>query len=660
VKRFAWLMLALVPGAHAAAPWGSKNAPPVPDWVVATAAIPTPSMAASAPAVTLLEDVLITVDPGGQAVERHREVIRILKPQGREYGDVGVDYDSDRKLLSFHAWSIGPDGHQYSVKDEEMRDHGFDGYGMLYVDERAREVTPPGADPGAVVAYEYTRQLRPYMSETSWDFQGSIPVLRSVFEADLAPGWKYEPVWCRHAPLDGQEVAPGHYRWELTNIERIDRRDQPLAPSAPALAGRMILHYSAADLPHGDALWARIGDWYETLAAPSTESHAGPSATGVVAAARELASPDADLTTKLQSVAAFMQQKIRYVGIEIGIGGWRPHSAEDVYKNRYGDCKDKATLLISMLDALGVRATWVLVDTHRGFVDPGAPSIDGNHAIAAIELPDGYSNPQMQAIVTAKNGHRYLIFDPTNEYVPIGSLPEYLQGGYGTLVLGTGSQVIPLPVLTPAQTVFDRTAKFTLSEDGKLEGKVVESSLGAPFWGDREELTMKSEKEQRESLEEKLHRDLAAFTLGDESAENVRKLDQPLTLTYALTAAQYAKPAGNLLLVRPRVVGTVAEPFETKPRHYPVNFDSEGTWRETVEIALPKGFVVDDLPEPTTLDTSFASYKSTFEQKSGELEYTREYVLKAMSLPADRYSELQSFEQSVLADEQKSAVLKRQ
>jgi transglutaminase-like putative cysteine protease len=651
------LLVTLMTPAVARAGW-SKPAP-VPDWVVQAAALPTTAIsseiAAGAPAVTLLEDKLVTIDARGQGVERYRQVIRILKPQGREYGNVGTYFSSDSKLLSFHAWSIGPDGHQYSVKDEDVREHGLDGYGMLYVDERYREVTPPGADPGGVVAYEYTQQMRSYVSEASWDFQGSLPAVRSVFELDLAPGWKHEPVWCRHAALAEQEVAPSHYRWELDNVERIDRRDQPLAPSEPALAGRMIVHYAATDLPHGDALWARVGDWYQNLAAPSTENRQD-----VTVAARALAAPDAELTVKLQSVAAFMQQKIRYVGIEIGIGGWRPHSAEDIYKNRYGDCKDKATLLISMLDALGVRATWVLVDTHRGYVDPGAPSMDGNHAIAAIELPRGYSDPAMQAIVTAKTGRRYLIFDPTNEYVPIGSLPEYLQGGYGTLVLGADSQVIALPVLAPAQNVFTRSAKFTLSEDGKLEGKVVESSLGASSGQERRELTMRSDKEQREGLEARLHRDLAAFTLSDEAAENVRRLDQPLTLTYALSAPQYAKHAGELLLVRPRVVGTVAEPFESRPRHYPVNFEAEGTWREQVSIALPSGFVVDDLPQATTLDTPFASYRSSFQQKNGELDYTREYVVKAISLPAEDYAELRKFEQQVLADEAQSAVLKRQ
>ena len=111
-----------------------------------------------------------------------------------------------------------------------------------------------------------------------------------------------------------------------------------------------------------------------------------------------------------------MQREIRYVGIEVGIGGLQPIRRPMSFKYRYGDCKDKATLLISMLNAVGVRATWVLVDTHRGFVDPALPSRDGNHMIAAIEIPTGYTDPELRAVVTARTGRRYLIFDPTDTY----------------------------------------------------------------------------------------------------------------------------------------------------------------------------------------------------------------------------------------------------
>jgi transglutaminase-like putative cysteine protease len=174
----------------------------------------------------------------------------------------------------------------------------------------------------------------------------------------------------------------------MTNIPEIDLTDIPLAPSERALAGRMVVHYSAQPLPQGDALWAMMGNWFQNLAAPSSEG-----TSEIAAKSCSLASSDADFTQRIQRVATFLQEEIRYAAIEIGIGGLQPHPATDVYRNRYGDCKDKATLLIAMLDAIGIRATWVLVDTHRGFIDPRVPSVDGNHAIAAIEIPKGSTTP---------------------------------------------------------------------------------------------------------------------------------------------------------------------------------------------------------------------------------------------------------------------------
>ena len=108
------------------------------------------------------------------------------------------------------------------------------------------------------------------------------------------------------------------------------------------------------DLPVGDQRWAQIGDWYDGLASSRTEAPQD-----IASKSREVTANSGDFKSKIQSVAGFMQREIRYVGIEIGIGGLQPHPAADVFHHRYGDCKDKATLLIAMLNAVGVRATWV-------------------------------------------------------------------------------------------------------------------------------------------------------------------------------------------------------------------------------------------------------------------------------------------------------------
>ncbi|MGA7316637.1 MAG: transglutaminase domain-containing protein, partial [Silvibacterium sp.] len=462
-------------------------------------------------------------------------------------------------------------------------------------------------------------------------------------------------VWFKHDPIQPAELAPGHFRWEMTNIPEIDLTDIPLAPSERALAGRMVVHYSAQSLPQGDALWAMMGNWFQNLAAPSSEG-----TSEIAAKSRSLASSDADFTQRIQRVATFLQEEIRYVAIEIGIGGLQPHPATDVYRNRYGDCKDKATLLIAMLDAIGIRATWVLVDTHRGFIDPRVPSVDGNHAIAAIEIPKGYDDPSLKAVVKAHTGKRYLIFDPTNPYVSIGLLPEYLQGGYGILVAGGDSQVISLPVLKPESDTTVRDAKFDLDPDGTIKGSVTVTHSGASAWGLREFYAMSSDKEQRENLEQSLRRDFSSFTLGSQSVEHVRDLNQQLSLKYEVTASSYAKAAGSLLLLRPRVVGTDVEQLNDKPRKYPIQFDVLGEWKDDFEVRIPAGYTIDEVPDPVSVDAGFASYRSEVKINGNTLHYSREYVLKKLDLDPDQYSALKKFEAEVNTDENRSTVLKKQ
>jgi hypothetical protein len=171
--------------------------------------------------------------------------------------------------------------------------------------------------------------------------------------------------------------------------------------------------------------------------------------------------------------------------------------------------------------------------------------VDGNHAIAAIEIPKGYDNPLLKAMVTARTGKRYLTFDPTNPYVSIGLLPSYLQGGYGILVAGNDSEVIELPVLQPGSDSTMLTAKFELDTDGTLKGSVTVTHNGASASRLREFYATNGEKERRAHLEESLGHDSSSFTVGSETVQHVRDLDQQLSLQYEVTASSYAKVAGR-------------------------------------------------------------------------------------------------------------------
>lgn len=648
-----WMGLLLLLGCAGAA-HASKEAQ-LPDWVTQAATdAPLKGEWRDAKAIYLLEDTLVTVQPDGRALQRYRAVVKILWPQGRELATPIAMFSKDEKLQSFHVWSIGSDGHRYAMKDSEYVEVGNDDPSMLYVDERAKVASPPGADPGGVVAWESTTQMPSYLSEDIWDFQRSVPVVHAGYEIDLPTGWRQYSVWFKHDRMQPAEVTGNHFRWDLSNIDGIDLSDVPLAPEWEALAGRMSVHFSANPIPEGDALWAKIGDWYYGLAAPRSEGGAD-----IATEARTVAG-DGDFMAKLSRVADFMQQQIRYVGIEIGIGNLQPHPAEEVFQKRYGDCKDKATLMIAMLDAVGIRATWVSVDHRRGVIDPGTPSIYGDHMIAAIEIPKGYENPRLEAVVTTRTGKRYLIFDPTNTYVPVGQLPVYLQGGYGLLSEGADSQLIALPVLKPETDTIDRKANFELTADGTLKGDITILRYGALSSRLRGTLAMDSDKEQRELVERSLQHDFSTFTLGDEKAAHVRELDKPLEMDYSVTAPLYAKGAGNLLLVRPRVVGTDIDGLDDKPRKVPISFEGVGTWRDDFDVKIPAGYAVDDVPDPVSVDVGFATYHSEVKAEGGKLHYKREYVLKKVELEAGEYAKLHKLESAITTDENSSAVLKKQ
>jgi hypothetical protein len=269
-------------------------------------------------------------------------------------------------------------------------------------------------------------------------------------------------------------------------------------------------------------------------------------------------------------------------------------------------------------------------------------------------------DPRLQAIVKARDGKRYLIFDPTDERTPVGNLRADLQGGYGILAVGEASQVIALPVLEPDENGNVRTGTFTLAADGTLTGSVDASHSGAEGAEVRMSLKYTDEKERHEALENAVAQDLPGVVLNSFEFVQPPALDKPIELKYKLTASQFAHTAGTLLLVRPRVLGSDALAFDDKPRTVPINLGATGRWSDSFDIVLPSGYVVDETPDPVNIDTGFASYHSEVTAKGNDLHYQRAYVVRDVEIPASQVLAFRKLESAILTDERGTAVLKKQ
>ena len=639
--------------APTSASWFNKSQP-LPQWGLDAAKTKTPEYAKDAAAVILYDEYIETIDSQGRAVEREREAIRVLKPQGRG-NTCAISFDDDQKINYFRVWVIAADEKQYQAQDTDFVDQGDTDVPIMLSTRKTRVVHPPAVDVGATEICESEELMQPYMQEKTWGVQNGIPVVFEALELDLPAGRAQMASWHNHEPVKPIEVAPNHWRWEVKDTAALILRDIPSAPEWQALAARMSVQWGDAAVDGRDAQWRAIGQWVTTLEAnrpdPSPE---------ITAKVKDLIAGAPDFYTRLSRITDSIQRDIRYFVVMRGIGGLQANHAADIFKNRYGDCKDKTTLLISMLQVAGIKAYYVPVDDRRGVMAPDDPSLLGNHMITAIEIPADVQDSRLQALAKGKDGKRYLIFDPTNERTPVGNLPSYLQGSYGLLAAGGASQVIALPVLAPEANGNERKGTFSLAADGTLTGSVDTAHAGPAGADFRMFLKYTEEKQRREYWETLVARDVPGVVLDSFQFMQPSDFAKPLEFHYKLTAAQYAHQAGPLLLLRPRVVGSDTQRFNDKPRTIPIDLGASGRWHDSFDITLPAGWVVDEMPDPVDVDLDFASYHSKVTSKGNELHYEREYVVRQVEIPASKAGDFRTIESAILSDEKGTAVLRKQ
>ena len=433
-------------------------------------------------------------------------------------------------------------------------------------------------------------------------------------------------------------------------------------PPIYGVAGQMIVSFfpPGGASANGFTSWLEMGNWYRNLT--SGRRDASPQITQQVATITASARTPLE---KMKALAQFVQHDVRYVAIELGIGGWQPHAASDVFANRYGDCKDKATLLSSMLSQVGIESFYVVINSERGSVTPQVPANVGgfNHVVLAIKLPANVSDPSLVATIQHPRLGPVLYFDPTNELTPFGEIGGYLQANYGLLVTAEGGELVELPEQPSAMNSIQRTGKLTLDPSGTLKGEVNETRLGDRASAERWRLrAVTKSADQIKPIEDLLAGSLSLFSITQASIENLSHTDQPFGFNYTFEARDYAKNAGGLLLVRPRVLGVKTSGLlETKePRKFPIEFEGPSRDTDTFEIAIPAGYVVDDIPPAVDADYGFASYHAKTEVKGNLIHYSRTLEVKELSVPVSRADDLKKFYRIIAGDERNTVVLKTQ
>lgn len=660
VRLFAcgWCSLVLITGTAIA---GENEAPA---WLRQAAQGSAPTYEKEVPAVVLHNEDQVTITNEGRVTIVTRFAVRVLTRNGRNAARATEGYVTDAsKIRDMRAWLIRPSGQVKSFEKNQILDVASS-EGGIYSEERAKIIdAKDDADAGCVFGYESTREEKFFYTQSDWRFQGRaafdgrLPSLLSRYQLTLPAGWRAESVTFNHAPVP-PTVAGSTYTWELHNLAPID--PEPASPEVTALAPRLAVTYFPAQgqqVAGGTfSTWADVSRWMTNF----TDAQGVPNDRIATEAQRLTLSAKTEYE-RIAAIARYVQD-VQYVSISLDLGrggGWRPRTAAEVFDKRWGDCKDKANLMRAMLKAIGITAYLMpIYSGDAGYVrEEWASPQQFNHCIIAVRVSP---ETKTATVIEHPTLGRLLIFDPTDDNTLIGDFPDHEQNSFALLMAGTDGRLMRMPTIAPEQNIQDRTTEVQINADGSINARVSERSTGQAAANERGMFRGLNRPEYAKAIEEWIGRGVAGAQIkkvepSDNQSENRFALDVDFT------AASYGQNMNNRLLIfKPTLVARRNSlALTASQRKHPVVLKAHA-YTETVRFKLPVGFIVDETPDPTKIETNFGAYATNYEAKDGHLVFTCRLTLRNATVPASEYAAVRDFFARILAAEQAPVVLAKQ
>ena len=620
-----------------------------PGWVKALRGTQVPEFDPETAAVCLLVAGRTEVKKSGEIKSYHRVAYKILTREGVALAWLRLSYDAKTKVFNLKAWNLKSKKvvHETKAKDAVETQLGGSG-GVLYQDVKSLLLFIPQVEVGSIIAYEYERRHRPSILQDLWTFQLQYPVLRSRFQLQLPDNWEFHHQILQIAEFPPRSIRKNEWVWELANLPPIPEEEG--MPPVVNLSAQLLVSYFPSGGPRkgrGKTLsdWDDFARWTNHLMAtrftPSAE---------ITETARRLE------TT--MALAEFVQRDIRYVAIEIGIGGYQPHFAGETFSNRYGDCKDKVTLLRSLMKALDREIYPVLIHTGRRALVPDFPSpLYFNHMIAAIPVSE--EEQETPAMLQHPELGRLLLFDPTNPDTPFGQLPSSVQGTTAMLIRGDTGILIETPVSAAAHNRLLQTGNFQLSADGMLTGQLSEL-----YWGElaaRETRWLEGQTHTQwiRGAERAISRGLPGAQVKKFSVSQLDQ-DNHVREEYVIEVPHFAETAGDRLMFRPGLLAGQDSPFFPKQtRKFAYRFSHTSVRSSVFSLRLPEGYMVEHLPASQEKDFPFGRYRLQFTVEGNVLKYVSLYEVKGLIAAVDEMPDLREFSEFVKRGVGSVVLLKR-
>lgn len=568
-------------------------------------------------------------------VLKRRVRIKILKKSGYRWASVTIPF-----------FNSGGDGREY-VKEINGQTYNPSERGGMTVStlarknvfedrqdskQRALRFTLPDVREGSVIEYSYSlRSDFEYLPD--WVFQWPIPVLHSECRLFVL-GYNYRMILLSRYPLAEQESKPsrwgGAYRWVLKNLPGF--REEPYTAGGQEYQARIQFRPSAST-GMGGASWA---DFDTKLMFHRNFGKLLATSEGVRAEGQKFREAYADTLKRVTAIHEFVKKRIRWDGTYSPFG----YPPETTLANGKGDCADQNFLLIALLNSAGVQARPVLLSTRdHGLVHREIPSIAWFNYVAAV----------------ARLGGKDVFLDATLPHLPVGMLPPQCLNHTGRLIDGPNSRWIDL---APQQVYgISHALRLKLDADASVSGEASTSSAGTLGLLWRAGLTQDST-----LTKTVLNEMYKGFAIGGARVENADSLQKALDVHCTLRSDEGVQQAGDRWYLNPMFSTARKEnPFQTPTRSYPVDFGSALEETSLVEITLPPGFGVEELPKPAVFALPDNGGRFTYSVSVDEnrLRVTSRMQVRKVRFTPEEYPALRSFFDKIVAKHAEQVVLKK-
>jgi Domain of Unknown Function with PDB structure (DUF3857)/Transglutaminase-like superfamily len=593
-------------------------------------------------AVVELYSTKVNFDNDGTGTRESLTRVRIQSDAGvQRFGLLAFSYQSSCETLDIGYVRVHkPDGTVVETPTDSVQDMTTESsrQAPMYSDQREKHIAVKGLGTGDVLEFQVlSKDSKPLVPGQFWyayNFSHEGIVLQEQLQIsiprDRVVKWKSsEP-----KPSIAEESGRRVFTWTRSNLEnKTSAQEDDEKERAVYQTIRGLLPAPEVQISTFQS-WEDVGRWYGSLQKERVQP--GPE---IRAKAAELTKGAVDEDAKILAIYNYVSTQYRYIGIAFGLGRFQPHSATEVLSNQFGDCKDKHTLLASLLQAVGITAYPALISSGNK-VDLDVPSITQfNHVITVLP-----------------RGKDYLWLDTTSELAPLAYLLPNLRDK-PALVIPTDHPT--LWVTTPADPPFPGSSVFTAQ--GKLsEAGVLDAQMAQTLRGDLEILVRTVFRRVPQSQWKDLVQQISlgsgfGGTVSEVVASSPEATESPFHFSYDYNRKDYSDWENRH--ITPPFPPMMMPPLRDDQTKFlsPLWLGPPGESDLEASIKMPDGYSP-ELPKARDITRDFGEYHASYELNKGVLMAKRRLILKMREVPIAEFEEYKSFRKA-MEDEQNQFIV---